>query len=97
MKRIPDSGSSGITTDDWLHELEALSRKSDEGHTASEMAEAFGKTIHRMRLLLARASALGWLHLGKRQTVRIDGKPTVVTVYRIVRPRAIVARGKRRG
>jgi hypothetical protein len=96
MRKVPDTGSADIDSDEWLRELESLSHRSDKGHTSREWSEIIGHAMPKTLRLLGRAASLGWLVRGVRSTVRIDGKQNTVPVYRIVRPRAIVARGARR-
>lgn len=82
----------GIRVEEWLHELEKLSKRVDVGQTADELADAMGKSTRVVREWLRRADRLGWLKVGRRTKRAIDGKSCVVPVYLIVKPKKV---GKR--
>lgn len=84
-KPIPESGALPVSVDAWLDELAALARKSDEGRTCAELAEAAGVTLPIMRTRLQRAHAAGRLVPGKRAVTYIDGRRSFVPVYRVLR------------
>ena len=75
-----------IREDEWLKELERLSRKNDEGQTAEELANATGRSTALMRRLIGQAMAAGWVTVGRRSKPRIDGKNNLVPVYLIRKP-----------
>ena len=77
-----------IREDEWLAELERLSRKNDAGRTSHEWAEQMGKNHKTVLTLLRRAMDLGWLVRGLRTMARLDGRLTSVPVYTIRRPGA---------
>ena len=85
-----------IKSDDWLEELQRLSRRSDSGQTAQELADAAGMGLRATMLWLKKAADLGWLSVGKRSILRIDGRPNVVPVYLIRKPAPKAARKARR-
>lgn len=80
---MADRSTSDITVNEWLAELERLQRRSDEGATTDELAEAWG--CHRMTALvrLRQLVRQGRVVCGFRQSERIDGRPYRVPVYRI--------------
>lgn len=75
----------GIHVDEWLKELEALSQRSDDGHTVAEIAENTGMTERQVRQRLKDASKMGRLRVGRRSSTAIDGKGTLVPVYTITK------------
>ncbi len=79
--------SGGITSTEWLAELQRLSERSDEGLTTLEWAEQMGVGLNCARQRLRAAQLSGWVIVGKRSTTRLDGKPTLIPVYRIVKPK----------
>lgn len=78
--------SGVIREGEWLKELERLSRKNDEGQTAEELANAMGRGVGIVRNLIAQAMAAGWVTVGRRSKLRIDGKNNLVPVYLIRKP-----------
>jgi hypothetical protein len=70
-----------IHVDEWLKELEAFSKRSDEGHTAEEISENTGMTLRVVRERLKQVARLGRLRVGRRSSMTIDGRHTVVPVY----------------
>ncbi len=73
-----------ITTDEWLAELDRVTRESDDGLTVPELAVKFGHSTQWVRQnLLQPANAAGRLVLGRKQTTSIDGKPIRTPVYRL--------------
>jgi hypothetical protein len=74
-----------IREDEWLAELERLSRKNDKGQTASEIGAAIGRSTKTVRELLQRVKALGRLVIGERTSQRIDGRTATIPVYTIRR------------
>lgn len=85
-----------IREDEWLAELEKLSKRNDSGRTSEEIATAFNVSLGRARRMLQRAMQMGWLTTGFRSILRIDGRPTMATVYTIRRPAAAKSRRKGR-
>lgn len=75
-----------IRVEEWLQELEKLSKRVDSGHTADELAEKMGKSQRVVREWLRKAHKLGWLKVGRRTQRAIDGKNCIVPVYSIVKP-----------
>lgn len=88
--------SKTIRGDEWLAELERLSRKNDRGQTATEIGSAVGKTAGAVRMLLRRVMAMGRLEVGKRTIQRIDGRTTTITVYSILKPATAKCRGRKK-
>lgn len=80
------SADKGITVEEWLKELSKLGAKNAEGFTTEEAAEKYGRSVHRTRLQMKKAFTAGLLELaGFRGVIRMDGRPTQVPVYRVVR------------
>jgi len=77
----------GIHVEEWLKELEAFSRRSDDGHTVWEIAENTGMSERLVRQRLKDAARHGWLKVGRRSSVAIDGKGTMVPVYIVTKPK----------
>ena len=77
----------GIGVEEWLNELAALSRRSDDGHTVQEISESTGKSVRLVREWLKDAHRRGWLKTGRRSSVAIDGKGTMVPVYTVRKPK----------
>lgn len=78
------SGGSTITVDAWLAELSKLGRKSAEGFTTEEVAEAQGKSVTWVRQQVKKAFRSGLVEMaGTRDDVRIDGRPCQIPVYRV--------------
>lgn len=71
----------GIHVEEWLKELEELSKRSDDGHTVWEISENTGLSEKVVRERLKTASVLGRLRVGRRSSRTIDGRPTLVPVY----------------
>lgn len=89
--------SKVIREDEWLAELERLSKKNDQGQSRAEIAKATGKGERQVLVLLQRAKELGWLVLGWRTAIKINGYPNTIPVYRIVRPATIAHRSVKAG
>lgn len=81
------SGKDGIPMEEWLAELQRLSMKSAKGLTAAEWAKQMDVSIHTARLRLKEAQVVGWLVVGRRSTISLDGKTATSPVYQIVRPK----------
>lgn len=77
--------STTITVDEWLAEMERLTaaKRSDDGLTAEELAEAAGCTVKKMRERLRKVAAAGRLVVGTKLITRIDGRPNPVPAYRL--------------
>lgn len=75
-----------IREDEWLAELERLSRKNDAGQTAKEMAKATGQSVACILARLGMAKKMGWLTMGHRTETRLDGRPFPAPVYTIRKP-----------
>lgn len=78
--------ADNISVAEWLKELEALSHRSDDGHTVAEIAENTGRSDRVIRQWLKDAARLGWLKVGRRSSTAIDGKGTMVPVYIVAKP-----------
>ena len=74
---------SEIREDEWLLELEKLSRKNDAGQSVEDLSRAIGRSVNYVRKLLRRAMELGMVTVGTRTGMRIDGKTVPVPVYLI--------------
>jgi hypothetical protein len=88
--------SGKIHEDQWLAELEKISRRSDPGRTSTEIGAVLGKTAAQVRVLLQRVRALGRLVRGERMIERIDGKPNRIPVYSILRTATVKSKGRKR-
>jgi transposase len=77
-----------IREDEWLEELRRLSQRSDAGLTTREWSKKLGKNIDTIRKLLHQAAERGWLVVGQRSALAINGRPCTLVVYRIVNPKA---------
>lgn len=78
--------SAQITHDEWLAALEAAQAQrpqDDEGMTTQEIGEVFGCSEKKVRELLRKIQQAGRLAVGRRFIMRIDGKSTPISVYRI--------------
>jgi MarR-like DNA-binding transcriptional regulator SgrR of sgrS sRNA len=78
--------SAQITHDEWLAALEAAQAQrpqDDEGMTAREIAVVFGCSDKKCLELLRKIQDAGRLAVGRRNMIRLDGKPQCVPVYRI--------------
>ncbi len=74
-----------ITTAEWLAELERLGAlETDEGYTAKELAQRWGKSTKWVKERLAKARDAGLLVRGTRPYEGINGRIQPVPVYRIV-------------
>ncbi len=78
---------SEIRADEWLKELERLTSRNDDGMTTSEMSDATGMSRRTIGERLRKAHRLGWVKVGWRREVRLDGKTHEVPVYKIEVPR----------
>lgn len=75
------------TVDDILAEIDRLSRRpDDEGKTTGEWQDTLGLSQRGVDRLLTTAHRLGRLTTGQRRAQRRDGRPTMIPVYRFVRP-----------
>ena len=79
--------SEPIRVDEWLAELARLSSRNDLGMTLYELAEAAGVSDRTMGKRLREAHKKGWVTVGRRQVVRLDGKPMPVPVYTVTVPK----------
>lgn len=75
-----------ITHEEWMEELARISLKHDEGLTTKEWAKRMGVSPRIATLRLIAAKELGWIKVGTRHIVRLDGYKTPVPVYLIVKP-----------
>jgi len=78
---------SNLTHEAWMTELAKLSRRSDAGRTRLEWATLADVSERIMGTRLAEMNRLGWVKLGWRSIVRIDGRPAKVPVYQIIVPK----------
>lgn len=74
----------GIGMNEWLSELEALSKRSDAGHTTDEIAENTGMSTRLVRERLKDVAKIGRLRVGRRSCTTIDGKTYLAPVYTII-------------
>jgi len=88
--------SGTIREDELLAELERLTRKGDPGRTSIEIGRALGKTAARVRVLLQRVREMGRLSRGERVIERIDGRPSRIPVYTILRAATVKSKGRKR-
>ena len=75
-----------IRQDQWLAELERLGKKNDAGMTSHEWAASLKINVKLAAQKIRQAMDLGWVTLGRRSSVRIDGIAITVPVYLIRRP-----------
>lgn len=75
--------SARLSVDEWLSELEAISRKKrdDGGMTIRELAEAAGVCRSKMLDMVGQAHRLGRVTVGRRSSFSISGKPCTVPTY----------------
>lgn len=79
--------SPTIHADEWLSALLAAQAKNDAGSTAQEWASRL-KCSHKTALEhIKKAHAKGWVIVGKRSSMSIDGRNTFTPVYTIKQPR----------
>lgn len=76
-----------IALEEWLAELQRLGDRSDEGLTAHEWAEAMGVEHECALRRLNKAKAAGWLKVGRRKVVKLDGVAGLIPVYQIINPK----------
>ena len=86
MRRIPDSGTTGIAGEEWLQALAEASRRNDKGMTTGELQERLGWSLEKTRRMIARAAEKGLVSRGKRTREGIDGRMFASTVYLIRNP-----------
>ena len=86
MGRIPDSSTLPVDVGAWLAEMVALGNRNDEGQTLAELAAALGLSGDLTRKRLKQANDLGWLAVGRRTIVSLDGRRAQVPVYRVTKP-----------
>lgn len=78
--------ADGISVSEWLGELARLGRKSAVGFTTEEAAASSGRGLTWTRHQMRKAFRAGLLEMaGTRESVRMDGKPCWVPVYRITK------------
>lgn len=76
--------SKTMAVDQRQMELErALSRPSDSGQTAQEIASELGRDVTWVRRRLGVLATQGRLVVGRRESRSIDGRPTTIPVYTI--------------
>jgi hypothetical protein len=76
-----------MTREQWMQAIKDGSHVgvSREGLTTKEWATRTGCSVNRTREWLRLGLSAGWLCLGSRPFVRIDGKSVVVPVYELIR------------
>lgn len=80
------SVSPSIHADEWLSALLAAQAKNDGGQTAQEWAAQM-KCSHKTALeRIKQAAARGWVVVGRRSSMSIDGRNTFTPVYTIKKP-----------
>lgn len=78
--------AKAINETEWLAELQRIQSRNDDGLTASEWADRLGCEHECALRYLKRAQQAGWLRVGKRRGLTIDGRGKISPVYQIVRP-----------
>ena len=79
--------SPTIHADEWLSALLAAQAKNDGGLTAMEWATRL-KCSHKTALeRIKQAHAKGWVAVGRRSSMSLDGRNTFTPVYTIKQPR----------
>jgi MarR-like DNA-binding transcriptional regulator SgrR of sgrS sRNA len=79
--------SAQIMHDEWLAALEAAQAQrpqDDEGMTTQEIGEVFNCSEKKVRELLRKIHNAGRLRVGRRNMIRLDGRPQPIPVYRII-------------
>lgn len=75
-----------IKENEWLEEIDRLSRRHTDGWTTDEMAAATGLSRETVRARLKQGMLLGIIaHAGFRSGLSIDGKGTRTPVYRRIK------------
>jgi Mn-dependent DtxR family transcriptional regulator len=77
---------SAIRIEDWLEALRAATTRNDGGSTTEELCEALGLSDRTVLKRIRQAHKRGWVTVGKRSRVRLDGKPDYVPTYIITVP-----------
>ena len=87
MSREP-ADSMGIREAEWLAEMAKATSRDDPGMTVVEWSRRLklGEVATRGRLMMAREC--GRLEVGRRSIVRLDGRQTMVAVYRVTAPKS---------
>ena len=75
---------SDISVEEWLLELQRASAHQDDGLSAEEWAERLGCSTRVARERLKRAWKLGWVKVGRRTNVRMDGRQNQTPVYLVL-------------
>ena len=76
-----------IRHEDWLAALLAAQAKNDGGLTSQEWAERM-KCSHKTALeRIRKANAKGWVTVGRRSIITLDGRQAYAPVYTIKQPR----------
>lgn len=74
-----------INQDEWLKELERVSKSNPDGLTTNEWQQRLKINLRLMRQRLKEGIALGLIEFnGMRDSYRMDGIPCKVPVYRVV-------------
>jgi len=76
-----------IGVEEWLAELQRVSGRSDDGLTSAEGAEKMGLSVRTTLLKIKKAYDMGWVKVGKRKTMTLDGRPDYTPVYQVVNPK----------
>jgi hypothetical protein len=86
--------ADSIRVDEWLAELEKLSRRSVDGFSVKELADSTGHSLLWSRNVIKAGMARGLVeYAGKKSAVRMDGGACLVPVYRS--KRGAKSRGRR--
>lgn len=73
------------TKEEWLEALLRESARSDEGFTAAEWANKMHLSVRVTLERLKLAHSKGWVKVGWRTTIRLDGRQHQTPVYMVVR------------
>lgn len=75
-----------ITQAEWLEELNSLGAfEADEGYTAKELSQQWGRSTKWVLARLAQAREAGLLVCGYRPGEALDGRRTRVPVYQLLK------------
>lgn len=78
--------AQGISTESWLKELERVCGRNDGGSTVAELSVKLGVGPQTVRSRIRQAMALGWVRIGRRMSMTIDGRQQPSPVYTIEAP-----------
>lgn len=83
--------SSEITLSALMAEYQRLnidSKKDSDGLTSNEWANHWGIGVKQAREVIRKFCSSGWVTIGKKWTIAIDGRASMVPAYKIELPKS---------